>query len=77
MAIKPALEQQTPTRAGIADLQAANALVVGDTEADIKYAQNIGARSVWCSYGYGEQEKCRQLKPDFIVGSLDQVEDLL
>lgn len=77
MAIKPAFEQQTPARAGIVNLQATNILVVGDTEADIKYAQNIGARSVWCSYGYGEQEKCRQLKPDFIVENLDEVRSLL
>ncbi|KAL8831862.1 MAG: hypothetical protein Q9191_000614 [Dirinaria sp. TL-2023a] len=77
MAIKPTFEQSTPARAGIVNLQAANVLVVGDTEADIKYAQNIGGRSVWCSYGYGEQEKCRQLKPDFIVGNLGEVSGLL
>ena len=77
MAIKPLFEQQTPTRAGIANLQATDVLVVGDTEADIRYAKTIGARSVWCSYGYGEQEKCRRLKPDFIVESLDEVKGLL
>jgi len=77
MVIKPAFEQQTPTRAGIVDLQATDVLVVGDTEADIRYAQNVGARSVWCSYGYGEQGKCRQLNPDFIVGNLDEVKGLL
>lgn len=73
MAIKPAFEQ----RAGVVGLSAKDVLVVGDTEADMRYARNIGARSVWCSYGYGEQEKCRQLKPDFVVGSLDEVEVLL
>ena len=77
MTIKPAFEQQTPARAGLVNLQASDILVVGDTEVDIKYAQNIGARSVWCSYGYGEQGKCRQLKPDFIVGNLDEVKSLL
>ena len=77
LAIKPTFEQQTRTRAAIVNLQSANVLVVGDTEADIKYAQNIGARSVWCSYGYGDQEKCRQLKPDFVVGDLGEVKGLL
>jgi phosphoglycolate phosphatase len=53
MAIKPAFEQ----RAEVVGLQAEDVLVVGDTEADIRYAWNIGARSVWCSYGYGELGK--------------------
>lgn len=75
--IKPILEQQTSTRAGMMDLQPTDILVVGDTEADIKYAQNIGARIVWCSYGYGEQEKCRQLKPDFVVQDLNEVMSLV
>ncbi|KAK7969115.1 phosphoglycolate phosphatase [Apiospora saccharicola] len=31
-------------------------LVVGDTEADIQFAANIGgAVSVWCRYGYGDK----------------------
>ena len=79
VAIKPALDQQTPTQAGAGagDLQPADVLVVGDTEADIRYAQNIGARSVWCSYGYGEQDKCRQLQPDYIVQGLDEVKSLV
>ena len=77
MAIKPAFEQQTPARAGIVDLNATDVVVVGDTEADIRYAQNIGARCVWCSYGYGDQDKCRQLKPDFIVQNLHEVRGLL
>lgn len=73
MAIKPAFEQ----RAGVGSLSAEDVLVVGDTEADIRYARNIGARSVWCSYGYGEQGRCRELKPEFVVGSLEEVKGLL
>lgn len=73
MAIKPAFEQ----RAGVGGLSAGDVLVVGDTEADIRYARNIGARSVWCSYGYGEQERCRELKPEFVVGGLEEVKGLL
>ena len=77
MTIKPTFEQETPLRAGIADLREQDVLVIGDTEADIKYAQNIGAKSVWCSYGYGDPEKCRQMKPDFIVENLEEVKALL
>lgn len=72
-AVKPAFEQQTATRAGLGKLEGENVLVVGDTEADIMYARNIGARSVWCSYGYGVREKCLDLKPDFVVRGLDEV----
>ena len=79
VAIKPCFEQAatTSTRKAITDLRASDVLVVGDTEADIRYAQNIGARSVWCSYGYGGQETCRHLKPDFVVGSLLALKTLL
>lgn len=72
-AVKPAFEQETAMRAGLRELEGGNVLVVGDTEADIKYARNIGARSVWCSYGYGTRKKCIDLKPDFVVKGLDEV----
>ncbi|KAL7926495.1 HAD-like domain-containing protein [Trichoderma austrokoningii] len=45
-------------------------LVVGDTVADIQFAANIGAKSVWCRYGYGDRRACEGLKPDYTVDSL-------
>lgn len=73
VAVKPAFEQQTGTQAGIGELKGEHVLVVGDTETDIMYARNIGARSVWCSYGYGTKEKCIDLKPEFVVRGLDDI----
>ena len=74
---KPVFQQDTAMRAGLGDLQGGDVLVVGETEADIKYAQNIGAKSVWCSHGYGTRKRCMDLKPDFVVKGLDKVMALL
>lgn len=76
-AVKPAFEQQTARRAGLGKLEGSNVLVVGDTETDIMYARNIGAWSVWCSYGYGVREKCMNLRPDFVVRGLNDVISVL
>ncbi|KAF8247318.1 pyrophosphatase ppaX [Wilcoxina mikolae CBS 423.85] len=48
-------------------------LVVGDTEADLLYAKNIGAAACWVRFGYGENEECEKLGPDFIVDSLEEL----
>ncbi|KAF4457205.1 phosphoglycolate phosphatase [Fusarium austroafricanum] len=58
---------------GLEQIDASKALVVGDTEADLQFASNIGAKSIWCKYGYGNKETCEKLAPDFIVDSLDEV----
>ncbi|KAF5630319.1 phosphoglycolate phosphatase [Fusarium sp. NRRL 52700] len=58
---------------GFAHTDASRTLVVGDTEADVKFATNIGAKSVWCRYGYGERSACEELQPHFTVDSLDEV----
>lgn len=42
-------------------------LVVGDTPADLLFAQNIGADSCWAEYGYGNAKTCRALKPTYII----------
>ena len=52
-------------------------IVIGDTVADIQFARNIGARSCWVSYGYGEPSQCRALAPDSIVGSLTELGAIL
>jgi phosphoglycolate phosphatase len=52
-------------------------IVVGDTVADIQFARNIGARSCWASYGYGEPIQCRALAPDHVISSLNELVPLL
>ena len=49
-----------------AHIPAKNTLVIGDTAADIEFANNIGASSLWVRYGYGEEQRCMDLKPDQI-----------
>lgn len=52
-------------------------VVVGDTTADIKFAQNIKAKSVWCRYGYGNQVECDALQPDHTIDSLQEIKNLV
>ncbi|OBS25138.1 hypothetical protein FPOA_05673 [Fusarium poae] len=71
--LKPALS----ARGFSLDLDVSKVLVVGDTEADLKFASNIGAKSVWCRFGYGDKEKCEELGPDFTVDGLEEVEGIV
>lgn len=41
--------------------------VVGDTKVDITFARNIGARSCWVSWGYGDASECRALSPHVVA----------
>jgi phosphoglycolate phosphatase len=42
-------------------------LVVGDTDIDLRFAANIGARGCWAEYGYGHRASCRALNPAFTI----------
>lgn len=48
-------------------------LMVGDTPADILFAQNIGADSCWAEYGYGDAKSCRALKPTYTIKHLTDI----
>jgi phosphoglycolate phosphatase len=82
MAIKPWFEERekklggSDGTGGRGELKAENVLMVGDTPADIQCAKNIGARCVWCRFGYGSEEECLALKLDFVVGGLDEFSGL-
>lgn len=45
-------------------------IMTGDTYADLLFAKNCGIRSCWASYGYGDQQACRELKPDYLINTL-------
>lgn len=68
----PVLQEQY----GISTLDAARVIEVGDTVADIQFAKNIGGKSCWCRFGYGDVEACQNLQPDYVVDSLQQVIDI-
>lgn len=58
---------------GVPALDTSKVLEVGDTVADILFARNIGAKSCWCRFGYGDIKACEELAPDFTVASLGEV----
>ena len=48
-------------------------LVIGDTEADLRFARNAGLSSCWAAYGYGHNSRCRAVGFNYL---LDQLENL-
>jgi phosphoglycolate phosphatase len=54
-----------------------NILVVGDTEADILFAQRSGTTCCWASYGYGEAKRCRALAPQHEISSIAELLPLI
>lgn len=49
------------------DLARDRVLVVGDTDIDLRFAANIGARGCWAEYGYGHKGSCRALEPAYTI----------
>jgi phosphoglycolate phosphatase len=60
-----------------AQLQREQTLVVGDTEIDILLARRTGIPCCWASYGYGETERCRALKPEYEISSIEELPALV
>lgn len=48
-------------------------LMVGDTPADLIFAQNIGADSCWTEYGYGNKKACLELHPTYTINQLADI----
>ncbi|QYF94325.1 HAD family hydrolase [Massilia sp. PAMC28688] len=46
------------------ELSREHCIVVGDTEADLQFAKNIGAIGCWAAYGFGDHANCEQLGYD-------------
>jgi len=55
------------------DITSQEVVVVGDTEADIKFARNIGAKSCWAAYGYGDKEVCSALEPSIVIQKPEEI----
>jgi phosphoglycolate phosphatase len=52
-------------------------LMVGDTPADLLFAQNIGADSCWAEYGYGDEKTCRALNLTYTIRQLADILSIL
>jgi phosphoglycolate phosphatase len=48
-------------------------LMVGDTPADLLFAQNIGTDSCWAEYGYGDEKACLAIHPTYIIKQFDDI----
>ncbi len=48
-------------------------LMVGDTPADLLFAQNIGADSCWAEYGYGDEKACLSIHPTYTIKQLADI----
>lgn len=49
------------------DINPKQILMIGDTPADLLFAQNIGADSCWAEYGYGDKKACLALHPTYTI----------
>ncbi|WP_205503023.1 HAD family hydrolase [Rufibacter psychrotolerans] len=54
-------------------VSAEQVLMVGDTDADLFFANNAGLSSCWAAYGYGAEETCRAANPSYTIHSLEQL----
>ena len=57
--------------------QDSQTLVVGDTETDILFARNANLLSCWAAYGYGGEQRCKSLSPDFKLQKLTDLSALI
>jgi phosphoglycolate phosphatase len=48
-------------------------LMIGDTSADLLFAQNIGADSCWVEYGYGDEKSCLAIHPTYTIKQLTDI----
>jgi phosphoglycolate phosphatase len=60
-----------------ASLRREQMLVVGDTEIDILLAKRTEIHCCWASYGYGETERCRALKPEHEISNIEELPALV
>ncbi|AKQ46098.1 hypothetical protein TH63_11410 [Rufibacter radiotolerans] len=58
-------------------LASSQILMVGDTHADLEFANNAGLASCWAAYGYGARVLCEAATPTHTIHSLRQLTDLV
>jgi len=53
------------------------AIVIGDMSIDIMTGKNSGVKTCWVSYGLGTIADVRDLKPDYIIDDMIELEDII
>ncbi len=56
---------------------AAETMMIGDSELDIQCGKNAGAATAGCLYGYRTREILEREAPDYIIGSITELKDIL
>ncbi|MGB7283875.1 MAG: HAD family hydrolase [Candidatus Acidiferrum sp.] len=60
-----------------AKISSSETLVIGDAEIDIRFAKAAGLASCWARYGYGNAAACHALHPDYEIGHIRELRDIL
>ncbi len=47
--------------------------MIGDTEADLKFAAAIQADACWASYGEGDPVACKALNPRYMIRRFTEI----
>jgi phosphoglycolate phosphatase len=55
----------------------ARMLMIGDTEADIKFAHASEIACCWAAYGFGDRQHCMALSPEYIIEHIDELRNIL
>ncbi|WP_456391996.1 HAD family hydrolase [Persephonella sp.] len=53
------------------------AIMIGDSEADIKAGRSAGLKTVFVEFGFGDREKSLEENPDYIISSFKQILDII
>ena len=62
---------------GVTDESKKEAVMIGDRMFDVIGAKSHGITSIAVSYGYGSREELDNSNPDYIVDSVEELENLL
>lgn len=55
----------------------ARAVIIGDTDEEVEIGRTLGIRTIGIIGGFQSERKLRTADPDFLVGSLSEIADLL
>jgi phosphoglycolate phosphatase len=59
------------------EIPTSDTIVIGDAEIDLRFARAAGLASCWARYGYGDEAKCRALHPEYEIGEIGELRDIL
>ena len=74
---KPNRDMFLPIQADCANLPVSSFLMIGDTQADLLFAQSVGIDFAYCQYGHGDPSTILNQKPTHVVESPQALYQLL